>query len=123
MDNLEDAIRFELGSRRLGYLELILYYQSCVQTHHAKKYPLEEINTVGLNHPLRPLSPTEIRAALELEGEVPAALLPQEVEVSLAEGTLPPPEKTKGSGWHRIQHWGKREKDRQEKHTTPFSTL
>ena len=56
LDILDDASRCGLGGHRLDDFELIRYYQSCVHTHYAQKYPLEEINTVGLDRPLRAIS-------------------------------------------------------------------
>jgi hypothetical protein len=118
MDLLEDAGRCGLGGRRLGDGDLIHYYQSCVQAHHAQKYPLEEINTIGLNHPLRAMSEG---AVLELEEETAETTLQEEVEVFPTD-TPSPTGKMKRLGWPQIRGNGKK-RDRQEKQTTPFSTL
>jgi hypothetical protein len=123
MDLLEDAGRCGLGGRRLGDLELIHYYQGCVQTHHAQKYPLEEINTIGLDHPLRAMSPGEIQA-LELEDETIDETLQREGEVFPTE-TQEMPSFTTGKMKRLVwpQKHQSKKRDRQEKEPTPFSTL
>jgi hypothetical protein len=119
LDILDDASRCGLGGHRLDDFELIRYYQSCVHTHYAQKYPLEEMNTVGLDRPLRAISTSEIRAIMEDE----ETTLQEEVEAAptTTQETPAPLEKRRRPTLKR-----RRKKEKQKKtdrHATPFSTL
>ena len=124
LDILDDASRCGLGGHRLDDLELVRYYQSCVHTHYAQKYPLAEMNTVGLDRPLRAISTAEIRAIRE-EEETEETTLQQEVEaVPTAQETPPPVVTHKPLARRPLKRKSKEKKtDQQEKHVTPFSTL
>ncbi len=119
LDILDDASRCGLGGHRLDDLELVRYYQSCVHTHYAQKYPLAEMNTVGLDHPLRAKTLSEIRVIEEEE----ETTLQEEVGVPSTAQDTPPPVVIHKSLARRSRKPKGKKTDRQEKPVTPFSTL